>query len=86
MLTYVWLASRQGFTVDSYEDEAVGVMTKNEKGVPWVSAVTLKPRIVYSGAKLPSPADEEHLHHEAHEQCFIAQSVKTAVTVKPAGS
>jgi organic hydroperoxide reductase OsmC/OhrA len=85
-LTYVWLASRQGFTVDSYEDEAVGVMTKNEKGVPWVSAVTLKPRIVYSGAKLPSPADEEHLHHEAHEQCFIAQSVKTAVTVKPAGS
>jgi organic hydroperoxide reductase OsmC/OhrA len=86
MLTYVWLASRKGFTVDSYDDEAVGTMTKNEKGVPWVSAVTLKPKIVYSGAKLPTPADEEHLHHEAHEQCFIAQSVKTVVTVKPAGS
>ena len=82
MLTYVWLASRQGFVVDGYEDEAVGVMAKNEKGVPWVSALTLNPKITYSGDKLPTAADEERLHHEAHEQCFIAQSVKTAVTVK----
>jgi organic hydroperoxide reductase OsmC/OhrA len=68
--------------VDSYQDEAVGVMTKNEKGVPWVSSVVLHPRIVYSGAKLPTPKDEESLHHLAHEQCFIANSVKTAVSVK----
>jgi organic hydroperoxide reductase OsmC/OhrA len=81
MLTYLYLASRQGFQVDSYHDEAVGVMTKNEKGVPWVSSVTLHPRIAYSGAKLPTPADEEHLHHLAHEQCFIANSIKTQVTV-----
>jgi organic hydroperoxide reductase OsmC/OhrA len=85
MLTYVWLASRQGFQVDSYRDEAIGTMTKNEKGVPWVSSVTLQPQIVYSGDKLPTPADEEHLHHLAHEQCFIAQSVKTEVTVKGVG-
>jgi organic hydroperoxide reductase OsmC/OhrA len=58
-------------------------MTKNEKGVPWVSAIELHPQIKYSGAKIPSPADEEHLHHLAHEQCFIANSVKTEVTVKP---
>jgi organic hydroperoxide reductase OsmC/OhrA len=83
MLTYVWLASRQGFVVDRYHDEAGGVMTKNEKGVPWLSAVTLHPKVVYSGEKLPTPADEEHLHHEAHKQCFIAQSVKTTITVKP---
>jgi organic hydroperoxide reductase OsmC/OhrA len=68
--------------VDSYDDEAVGVITKNEKGIPWVSSVTLRPKIVYSGDKLPSPADEEQLHHAAHEQCFIANSVKTEVTVK----
>ncbi len=82
MLTFLYLASRQGFQVDNYEDEAVGVMTKNEKGVPWVSAVTLHPKITYSGEKRPSPEDIEHLHHQSHEQCFIANSVKTEVTVK----
>lgn len=81
MLTYVWLASREGFIVDSYEDDAVGTMEKNERGVPWVNQVTLHPKIVYSGTKLPGPADEEHLHHSAHEQCFIANSIKTEVTV-----
>jgi len=86
MLTYLFLASRQGFQVDSYRDEAVGVMTKNERGVPWVSSVTLHPRITYSGSKLPTAADEERLHHAAHEQCFIANSIKTEVTVKPVES
>lgn len=81
MLTFIYLAGRQGFQVDSYEDDAVGIMTKNEKGVPWISAVTLRPRIAYSGEKLPTPADQEKLHHLAHEQCFIANSIKTQVTV-----
>src|SRR5580704_5659131 len=61
MLTYLYLASKQGFQVDSYSDEAVGVMTKNEKGVPWVSSVTLHPRISYSGARLPTAGEEEGL-------------------------
>ena len=81
MLTYVWLASRAGFTVDSYEDDAIGTMAKNEHGVPWVNEVTLHPKISYSGEKLPSSEDEEHLHHSAHEQCFIDNSVKTDVKV-----
>ena len=81
MLTFLFIASQQGFQVDSYEDEAIGAMTKNEKGVPWVSSVTLNPKIVYSGEKLPTPADEERLHHLAHEQCFIANSVKTEIFV-----
>src|ERR1700722_16994628 len=85
MLTYLYLAGRQGFQVDSYHDEAVGVMTKNEKGVPWVSSVTLHPKIIYSGDKLPTPADVERLHHAAHEQCFIANSIKTEVTVRAVG-
>jgi len=83
MLTFLYLANRQGFLVDSYRDEAVGVMTQNERGVPWVSAVILQPRISYSGDKLPLLSDESRLHHEAHEQCFIANSIKTEVTVKP---
>jgi len=82
MLTFLYLAGRKGFQVDSYDDEAVGVITKNERNVPWVSTVTLHPKIVYSGPKRPSRADEEHLHHDSHEQCFIANSVKTEVLVK----
>ena len=81
MLTYLYLAYQQGFQVDSYHDEAIGVMTKNERGVSWVSSVTLHPQIVYSGEKIPTPTDEERLHHMAHEQCFIANSIKTKVTV-----
>lgn len=84
MLTYLHLASRQGFQVDSYYDEAVGAMSKNEKGIPWVSSVTLHPTIIYSGDKLPTPADEKQLHHGAHEQCFIANSIRTEVIVKSA--
>jgi len=81
MMTYLHVASKQGFQIDSYYDEAVGTMGKNEKGIPWVAAIMLNPKIAYSGAKLPTPADEEKLHHLAHEYCFIANSIKTAVTV-----
>jgi organic hydroperoxide reductase OsmC/OhrA len=81
MLTFLHLASKAGFQVDRYEDEAVGVMTKNEKGVPWVSAVTLNPKIDFGGEKRPGAEDLNHLHHSAHEQCFIANSVLTKVTV-----
>jgi organic hydroperoxide reductase OsmC/OhrA len=81
MLTYLFVASRQGFQIDRYEDDAVGTMSKGENGVPWVSLVTLHPRIVYSGQKMPQAADEEKLHHLAHEQCYIANSIKTEVKV-----
>jgi organic hydroperoxide reductase OsmC/OhrA len=81
MLTFLHLASKAGFQIDNYEDEAVGKVTKNEKGVPWVSSVTLNPRIVYGGEKLPTPEDEERLHHQAHEWCYIANSVKTEVVI-----
>ena len=64
----------------SYEDDAVGTMTKNERGVPWVSSVVLSPRIVYAGTR-PTPDVESKLHHEAHEQCYIANSVKTDILV-----
>ena len=86
MLTFLYVASKAGFQMDSYEDQAIGVMTKNERGIPWISAVTLHPKIAWSGDKLPTPADEDHLHHLAHEQCFIANSIKSTVTVEGAPS
>ncbi|MBI2969215.1 MAG: OsmC family protein [Gammaproteobacteria bacterium] len=82
MLTFLYVASRQGFQIDHYDDEAVGVMTRGENGVPWVSKVTLYPKIVYSGARTPSPDEERQLHDLAHEQCFIANSIKTEVEVE----
>jgi len=60
------------------------VMTKNEQGALWISAVRLKPNIVYGGETQPLPADEDRLHYLAHEQCFIANSIKTHVTVESA--
>jgi organic hydroperoxide reductase OsmC/OhrA len=82
MLTFVYLAQKAGFVVDAYEDHAVGVMTKSERGgTPWVSRVTLRPAIAWGGEKRPTAVEAEHLHHEAHEQCFIAQSVKTEIAV-----
>ena len=83
MLTFLYMAQRAGFQVDTYDDDAVGVLAKNERGIPWVSTVTLQPRIVYAGERRPSPAEEERLHHQAHDNCFIANSVKTEVVVRP---
>ena len=84
MLTFLYVAYKQGFEVASYEDQAVGVMTKNENGIAWISTVTLHPDIAYTGPRLPTPAEEERLHHEAHDQCFIANSVKTQIRIEPA--
>jgi organic hydroperoxide reductase OsmC/OhrA len=86
MLTFLYLASKHGFQIDSYEDEAVGMMAKNEKGVPWVSLVKLNPKIAYGGEKLPTRDDETRLHHLSHEQCYIANSIKTEVAVSPVPS
>ena len=84
MLTFVFLASRQGFQVDSYRDEAVGIMTKGANGVPWVSRITLRPAIAFGGSVIPDAAALDRLHHLAHEQCFIANSVKTEIVVETA--
>jgi organic hydroperoxide reductase OsmC/OhrA len=81
MLTFLWVASKQGFCASSYVDRAVGVMTKNERGVPWVSKVTLNPAIQWVGDKHPTAAELDELHHAAHDGCYIAQSVKTDVVV-----
>jgi organic hydroperoxide reductase OsmC/OhrA len=83
MLTFLDIARRGGFVVASYEDDAVGVMEKNEAGKLWVSEVTLSPRIVFTG-KAPEPAELAHLHEVAHEECFIANSVLTRVVIAPA--
>jgi organic hydroperoxide reductase OsmC/OhrA len=83
MLFFLHLAAQRGFVVDAYDDEAVGVMAKNERGKMYVAKVTLRPRIVFSGARRPSDTDIAELHHRSHEECFIANSVLTEVVVEP---
>lgn len=68
-----------GIEDESHRDEASGVMAKNADGKLAMTQVTLRPRLMFAGEKRPSAAQHEAMHHEAHEQCFIASSVKTDV-------
>lgn len=83
MLTFLDLAARAGFRLDSYRDVATAAMGKNERGKWFVSKVTLSPEITWSGDKRPDEAGIAELHHKAHEECFIANSVLTEVVVAP---
>lgn len=82
MLWFLSIAAERGWTVDRYLDEAEGEMAKNERGQLVMSRVTLRPVVQFAGEP-PSAAEAEAAHHEAHESCFIANSVRTNVLVEP---
>ncbi len=83
MLWFLSIAASQGFVVDCYHDIAEGVMEKDSEGKLMMSLVTLRPAIEFSGEKQPTSSELEQLHHQAHEECFIANSVKTEVRCEP---
>jgi organic hydroperoxide reductase OsmC/OhrA len=83
MLTFLYVAAKKGFVIDSYEDQATGVMAKNDKGRFWVSTVTLHPKIAFGGGKQPTSDELDAMHHAAHDECFIANSVLTDVRCEP---
>jgi len=85
MLTFLSIAAKKRFVVDRYEDRALGIMTKNDSGKLFVSKVTLDPVIEFSGEKLPTPEQIADMHHLAHKECFIANSVLTEIVVKGIG-
>jgi len=80
MLTFLAICARKRIVVDSYEDRAVGHMEKNAAGKLAIARVDLHPRIKFGGPA-PDAAALEKLHHESHEHCFIANSVKTEIVV-----
>lgn len=82
MLTFLAICARKGIVVDRYEDAAVGVLEKGPDGKLWVTRTVLRPKIVFAG-DAPDAAALEALHHQAHGDCFIANSVRTEVTVEP---
>ena len=83
MLWFLSLAAQQRYVVDHYRDMAQGVMTKNAAGKLWVSTVTLRPEVRFTGEHQPSREQLLHLHHRAHDECFIANSVKSEVRCEP---
>ena len=83
MLFFLSFAATRGLRVDDYLDDAAGVMGKNQAGRTAMVRVTLHPRVSFSGERLPTRAELEALHHRAHEECYIANSVTTTVEVEP---
>jgi organic hydroperoxide reductase OsmC/OhrA len=81
MLTFLSIAAKKRFVVKRYEDKAVGVMTKNQNGKLFVSKITLNPAIDFTGEKVPTPDQIADMHHLAHRECFIANSVLTEIVV-----
>lgn len=82
MLTFLGIAAKQKYVIDSYVDDAVGVLEEDESGCSSVTKVTLRPDIVFSGSKVPTAKQLDKLHHLAHKNCFIANSVKTEIVVE----
>lgn len=83
MLWFLAIAAKYGFRVDRYRDSAAGVLGKNQAGKMAMTVVTLKPEVSFSGEKIPAGEDIERMHHAAHAECFIANSVTTEVRVEP---
>jgi len=83
MLFFLALAAKKRFIVDRYSDEAAGELGKRADGKTWMARVTLRPETQFSGDKQPSPDEIAALHTQAHDLCYIANSVTTEITIEP---
>ena len=83
LLWFLDIASRAGWVVDDYQDDALGVLAKNADGQLAMTVVTLRPTVRFAGERQPAAAQIHRLHEDAHAACFIASSVKTEVRCEP---
>ena len=83
MLWFLSIAAKRGFVVDRYHDRAEGTMARNDRGRLAMTLVTLRPEVAFAGTRQPSAEEVAAMHHEAHEECFIANSVRTEVRCEP---
>jgi len=84
MLFFLAIAAKNKFVVEQYTDDAVGVMEEDSSGRLSITRVTLRPKIVFSGNVQPTKEKIEKIHHQSHQQCYIANSVKTIVSIEVA--
>jgi organic hydroperoxide reductase OsmC/OhrA len=83
MLWFLSIAAKRKFRVDRYTDNAEGIIEKDGAGKLAMTRMTLRPDVSFSGEKIPSRIELDQMHHEAHEKCFIASSVKSEVRCEP---
>jgi organic hydroperoxide reductase OsmC/OhrA len=82
MLVFLSLAAREGWVVERYEDHAVGTLARNTSGRLAMTTVQLAPRVDFNGTRAPLESDVQRLHHQAHEECYIANSVTASITIR----
>jgi organic hydroperoxide reductase OsmC/OhrA len=83
MLWFLSIACKRGFVVESYSDNAVGILTKNNEGKLTVTRVKLRPQVIFAGPNLPDESKFREMHEDAHRECFIANSVRSEVACDP---
>ena len=83
MLWFLSIAAKHGYCVDTYVDNADGIMDKDALGRTAITQVTLRPKVAFAGSRMPPASEIDAMHHSAHTQCFIANSVKTEVLCRP---
>lgn len=83
MLWFFVIAAKRKYCVDRYVDQASGVMSRNDENRIAMTEVVLRPKVTFSGRQVPSEDEHRSMHHQAHEHCFIANSVKTAIVCRP---
>lgn len=83
MLWFLFIAAERGFVVEEYVDNAAGTMAPDAAGRLAMTHVVLRPRAAFSGQRPPTPEEIAAMHEKAHQECFIANSVKTAVHCVP---
>ena len=82
MLSFLYVAAKAGFVATSYTDAAVGEMTTSSEGKEWISRIVLDPQIEWAADRGPTSEELAQLHHEAHEICYIANSIKSDIVIK----
>lgn len=83
MLWFLAMAAKHHWLVDSYDDQPTGKMDKNSDGKTALSVVTLRPKVVFGGEARPTSNEINSMHHQAHELCFIANSVRSEIRIEP---
>ena len=81
MLTFLVIAAKSGYIVDSYFDQAIATLDKNSEGHLAITNIDLRPIIKFSGEKIPDVAQLKSIHEKAHHNCFIANSINSKVNV-----
>jgi peroxiredoxin-like protein len=82
MQTFLAIACKYGYIIDSYTDDAIGITDKNEYGKISVTKITLRPKIKFSGSKLPDDNAINKMREKAHENCFISNSINSHINIE----